>query len=134
MLLLYVISTENTKFKISEICFALLCYDYLISDLAFQKHLINFWSTLGTFNRRWINVFMQPSFNVLLLTLDKLSKVTFQKRSHDVKANVEATFLKHFCADRVAPDRNKILKYCWIPRLRKNRYIFSITITFYKVY
>ena len=86
------------------------------------------------FNSCWINVFMQPSFNVLLLTLDKLSKVTFQKRSHDVKANAEATFLKRFCADRVAPDRNKILKYCWIPRLRKNRYIFSITITFYKVY
>ena len=40
--------------------------DYLASDLAFEKLLINVWSTLATFNRRWVNV--------LLLTLDKLSK------------------------------------------------------------
>ena len=40
--------------------------DYLASDLAFEKRLINVWSTLATFNRRWVNV--------LLLTLDKLSK------------------------------------------------------------
>ena len=40
--------------------------DYLTSDLAFEKRLINVWSTLATFNRRWVNV--------LLLTLDKLSK------------------------------------------------------------
>ena len=41
---------------------------------------------------------MQRSFNVLLLTSDKLSKNNVQKRSHDVKTNVETTFLKRFCA------------------------------------
>ena len=48
--------------------------DYLTSDLAFEKRLINVWPTLATFNRRWVNVYLQRSFNVLLLTLDKLSK------------------------------------------------------------
>ena len=48
--------------------------DYLTSDLAFKKRLINVWPTLGTFNRRWVNVYLQRSFNVLLLTLNKLSK------------------------------------------------------------
>ena len=41
---------------------------------------------LATFNRRWINVFMQRSFNVFLLTLDKLSKndvpETFARRKN----------------------------------------------------
>ena len=29
---------------------------------------------LATFNKRWVNVYLQRSFNVLLLTVDKLSK------------------------------------------------------------
>ena len=48
--------------------------DYLTSDPAFQKHLINVWLTLATFSRRWVSVYSQRSINVLLLTLDKLSK------------------------------------------------------------
>ena len=48
--------------------------DYLTSDLAFQKRLINVWLTLATFSRRWVNVYSQRSINVLLLTLDKISK------------------------------------------------------------
>ena len=48
--------------------------DYLTSDPAFKKRLINVCPTLATFNRRWDNVYLQRSFNVLLLTLDKLSK------------------------------------------------------------
>ena len=48
--------------------------DYLTSDRSFEKHLINFWLTLATVNRRWVNAYLQLSFNVLLLTLDKLSK------------------------------------------------------------
>ena len=48
--------------------------DYLTSDPAFEKRLINVWPTLATFNKRWVNVYLQRSFNVLLLTLDKLSK------------------------------------------------------------
>ena len=48
--------------------------DYLTSDPAFEKRLINVWPTLATFNRCWVNVYLQRSFNVLLLTLDKLSK------------------------------------------------------------
>ena len=47
---------------------------YLISDSPFEKRLINVWSTLATFNKRWVKVYLQRSFNVLLLTLDKLSK------------------------------------------------------------
>ena len=72
--------------------------DYLTSDLAFQKRLINVWLTLATFSRRWVNVYSQRSINVLLLTLDKISKNDVQKRSHNVKTNVEETFLKCFCA------------------------------------
>ena len=48
--------------------------DYLTSNPAFEKRLINVWPTLATFNKRWVNVYLQRSFNVLLLTLDKLSK------------------------------------------------------------
>ena len=48
--------------------------DYLTSDPAFEKRLINAWPTLATFSKRWINVYLQRSFDVLLLTLDKLSK------------------------------------------------------------
>ena len=48
--------------------------DYLTSDPAFEKRLINVWPTLATFNKRWVNVSLQRFFNVLLLTLDKLSK------------------------------------------------------------
>ena len=31
--------------------------DYLTSDLAFEKRLINVWPTLATFNRRWVIVY-----------------------------------------------------------------------------
>ena len=48
--------------------------DYLTSEPGFEKGLINVWSILATFNKRWVNVYLQHSFNVLLLTLDKLSK------------------------------------------------------------
>ena len=48
--------------------------DYLTSDTGFEKGLINVWPTLATFNKRWVNVSLQRFFNVLLLTLDKLSK------------------------------------------------------------
>ena len=48
--------------------------DYLTSDLAFEKRLIKVWPKLATFDRRWVNVYLQRSFNVLLLTLDELSK------------------------------------------------------------
>ena len=69
--------------------------DYLTLNLAFEKRLINVWPTLATFNRRWANVYLH-FFNVLLVTLDKLSKndvpQTFTQRK-----NVETTFLKRFC-------------------------------------
>ena len=48
--------------------------DYLTSGLAFENRLINVWSTLETFNIRWVNVYLQCSFNISLLTLNKLSK------------------------------------------------------------
>ena len=48
--------------------------DYLTSEPGFEKGLINVWPILATFNKRWVNVYLQRSFNVLLLTLDKLSK------------------------------------------------------------
>ena len=48
--------------------------DYWTSDSAFEKGLINVWPTLAMFNKRWVKVYLQRSFNVLLLTLDKLSK------------------------------------------------------------
>ena len=72
--------------------------DYWTSDPAFEKGLIKVWPTLAMFNKLWFNVYLQRSFNVLLLTLDKFPKMTFQKRSHNVKANAEATFLKRFYA------------------------------------
>ena len=60
--------------------------DYLISDLAFEKRLINVWPTFATFNSRWVNVYLQRSLNALLLTLDKLSKndlpETFTRRKN----------------------------------------------------
>ena len=71
--------------------------DYLTSDSAFEKRLINVWPTLATFNKRWVNVCLQRSFNVLLLALIKFPNITFQERSHNVKTNVETTFLKRFC-------------------------------------
>ena len=49
-------------------------YCCLTSDRSFKKPLINVSPTLVTFNTRWVNLFPQRSFNVLLLTLDKLSK------------------------------------------------------------
>ena len=70
--------------------------DYLTLNLAFEKRLIKVWPTLATFNRRWANVYLR-FFNVLLVTLDKLSKndvpQTFTQRK-----SVETTFLKRFCA------------------------------------
>ena len=48
--------------------------DYLTSNSAFEKRLINVWSTLATFNKRWVSVYLKRSFNVWLLTVDKLSK------------------------------------------------------------
>ena len=47
--------------------------DCLTSDLSFEKHLINVCPTLATFNRRWLNVYLQRSFNMFLM-LYKLSK------------------------------------------------------------
>ena len=74
----------NRKYKMYRIlnflCFhltlskSIILPDYLTSDPAFEKRLINVWPTLATFNRRWVNVYLQRSFNVLLLTLNKLSK------------------------------------------------------------
>ena len=74
----------NRKYKmyliLNFICFhlalskSIILPDYLTSDSAFEKRLINVWPTLATFNKRWVNVHLQRSFNVLLLTLDKLSK------------------------------------------------------------
>ena len=48
--------------------------DYLTSDPAFEKGLINVWPTLAMFHKRWVNVYLQRSFNVLLLTFNKPSK------------------------------------------------------------
>ena len=65
-LFLNVMSTENTKY-VPYLRFALLSSnlhqsvilpDYLTSDLAFRKRLINVWSTLATFNGRWVNVYL----------------------------------------------------------------------------
>ena len=61
---------------------------------------------LATFNKRWVNVYLQRSFNVLLLTVDKLSKNNAPEMSHNVKPNVEATFLKRFCAGWVTVSDN----------------------------
>ena len=71
--------------------------DYLTSDLAFEKRLINVWPMLATFNRRWVNVYLERSFNLLLLTLNKLSKndvpETFTQRKSYRWSNVFETFL-----------------------------------------
>ena len=74
----------NRKYKMYRIlnflCFhlalskSIILPDYLTSDLAFEKRLINVWLTLATFNRRWVNVSLSSFFNVLLLTLDTFSK------------------------------------------------------------
>ena len=60
--------------------------DYLTSGLAFEKRLINVWSTLATFDIRCVNAYLQCSLNILLLTLDKLSKddvpETFTRRKN----------------------------------------------------
>ena len=60
--------------------------DYLTLNLAFEKGLIKVWPKLATFNCRWVKVYLQRSFNVLLLTLDKLSKnnvpETFTRRKN----------------------------------------------------
>ena len=53
---------------------SIILSDYLTSDRSFEKRLINVWLTLATFNKRWVNVYLQRSFNVLLVTLDKLPK------------------------------------------------------------
>ena len=74
----------NRKYKmygiLNLLCFRLalsksiILPDYLRSDLAFEKSLINGWPKLAKFDIRWVNVYFQRSFNVLLLTLDKLSE------------------------------------------------------------
>ena len=38
---------------------SIILSDYLTSDLAFKKHLINVWPKLATFDIRWINVYLQ---------------------------------------------------------------------------
>ena len=43
----------------------------------------------------------------------------FQKRSHDVKSNVERTFLKRFYAGWVASDRSKISQVLLASKIKK---------------
>ena len=50
---------------------SIILSDYSTSDSAFEKGLINVWPTLATFKKRWVKVFLQRSFSVLPLTLDK---------------------------------------------------------------
>ena len=61
---------------------SIILRDYLTSDQSFEKRLINVWLALATFSKRWVNVYLQRSFNVMLLTLDKLSKNDVPETSH----------------------------------------------------
>ena len=49
----------------------------------------------------------------------------FQKRSHDLKSNVERTFLKRFYAGWVASDRSKISQVLLASKIKKKQVYFQ---------
>ena len=73
-LFFYVISTENTK--------CTLILNFLWFHLTMSKIIIlpNYLTSDIAFEKRLINVYLQRSFNVLLPMLDKLSKNDIPER------------------------------------------------------